>query len=64
LYPLFKMSFTYGLLVHTLRVSAAIVAALVIKYPDRAVFDENRAGIPRTIATINPQNIEHILKRK
>ncbi|KAI8642442.1 cytochrome P450 [Parasitella parasitica] len=91
----------------TLGVSAAIITALAIKYPDRALFDERREGIaekpgwpivgrlpeivsnaetlheyllhgftstnsltttasalglPRTISTVDPRNIEHILK--
>lgn len=34
------------IITRTLGVSAAIVAALSIKYPDRAVFDEERLEIP------------------
>ncbi|CEP14836.1 hypothetical protein [Parasitella parasitica] len=91
----------------TLCASAAIITALALKYPDRALFDEHREGIaerrgwpivgrlpeiasnaeilhefllhgftslnsltttasalgiPRTISTVDPRNIEHILK--
>ncbi|KAG0749659.1 hypothetical protein G6F16_003497 [Rhizopus arrhizus] len=92
---------------HALGLSTALLTALAIKYPDRAIFDEHREGIaykkgwplvgqlpviisnaelmheffmngfndldsltttasafgiPRSIATIDPRNIEHILK--
>ncbi|KAG1115932.1 hypothetical protein G6F42_013824 [Rhizopus arrhizus] len=98
---------TDNFLTRTLGVSAAIITALALKYPDRAVFDEHREGIshkggwplvgstpmiiknaenmhefllsgfvsmntltttasalgmPRAIATVDPRNVEHILK--
>ncbi|CEI92088.1 hypothetical protein RMCBS344292_06361 [Rhizopus microsporus] len=98
---------TDTILTRTLGLSAAVLTALAIKYPDRAVFDEHREGIaykkgwpllgglpailsnadklhdffmkgftemdsltttasafgmPRAIATIDPRNVEHILK--
>lgn len=39
-------SLTDNLFSRTLGVSATILTALAIKYPDRAVFDEHREGIP------------------
>lgn len=36
---------TDNFLTRTLGVSAAIITALALKYPDRAVFDEHREGI-------------------
>lgn len=36
---------TDTILTRTLGLSAAVLTALAIKYPDRAVFDEHREGI-------------------
>jgi hypothetical protein len=40
------MSLNDNLLVRTVGVSAAIVTALALKYPDRALFDDDRVEIP------------------